>query len=94
MLLNSIISANTMLQKMTEIDFTMAPEIITGFWKVFAVMLVGFIIHWLPTNWKEWYRSSFAKAPIVVQIIAALIVIIVLKQVVSADFQPFIYFQF
>jgi len=87
-------SANTMLQKMTEIDFTMAPEIITGFWKVFAVMTVGFIIHWLPSTWKESYRSQFAKAHLLVQAATAIVVILILKQVVSADLQPFIYFQF
>ncbi|MFT4777797.1 MAG: D-alanyl-lipoteichoic acid acyltransferase DltB (MBOAT superfamily) [Flavobacteriales bacterium] len=87
-------SANTMLLKMTEIDFTMAPDVIMGFWKVFTVLLIGFIIHWLPATWKESYRQKFARAPLLFQLTAAIVVILILVQVVSADLQPFIYFQF
>ena len=72
----------------------LAPDIISGFWKVFLTMFVGYIIHWLPSNVKNWYQQTFIKAPMVIQIIIAFITVIVLYQVISSDMQPFIYFQF
>ena len=28
-------------------------------------MVAGYIIHWLPSTTKEWYKTTFIKAPIV-----------------------------
>lgn len=70
------------------------PDAISAFWKVFAVMILGYIIHWLPTTIKDWYKETFVKASMPVQILIAFVVVVVLYQVVSSDMQPFIYFQF
>lgn len=72
----------------------LAPDILTGFWKVFTVMFAGYLIHWLPTSIKDWYRKTFIKAPMAVQIIISFVTIVLLYQVISSDMQPFIYFQF
>jgi alginate O-acetyltransferase complex protein AlgI len=72
----------------------LAPDIISAFWKVFLTMAIGYVIHWLPSNMKDWYKQTFIKAPMVLQIMISFITVVVLYQVISSDMQPFIYFQF
>jgi alginate O-acetyltransferase complex protein AlgI len=89
------LSATTMLERIfMHMDFSIAPEVIAGYWKVFLVILVGMIIHWLPTSMKEKYRSTFSNLPIPAIAVACLVTIFFVYQVLSADLQPFIYFQF
>jgi D-alanyl-lipoteichoic acid acyltransferase DltB (MBOAT superfamily) len=87
-------TANTMLQKLGSIDFTVAPDVLMGFAPVFAVMLGGFIIHWLPSGFKENYRQRFASAPLALQVVISVVAVLIMYQILSADLQPFIYFQF
>lgn len=75
-------------------DLTIVPDICLEYWKVFALVVVGLTIHWLPTNLKRRYRITFAALPIPVMVIIICIVVFVLYQFVTADLQPFIYFQF
>jgi alginate O-acetyltransferase complex protein AlgI len=89
------LSATTMLERIfMHMDFSIAPEVIAGYWKVFLVILLGMIIHWLPTAMKEKYRSTFSNLPIPAIAVACLVTIFFVYQVLSADLQPFIYFQF
>ena len=81
-------------QLVTKMDFSVAMEVITGFAPVFGVMTLGFIIHWLPESWKNRYRYFFANQGIFVQVLAAVLGVFLVYQVMSADAQPFIYFQF
>ena len=87
-------TANTMLNQLGNIDFSVAPDVLAGFAPVFIVMLLGFIIHWLPSSTKDWYRNKFATAPIAVQVLVGIVTVFIMFQVLSADSQPFIYFQF
>ena len=52
------------------------------------------IIHWLPEKWKKWYRINFAMTPLWVQAIVVIAVVFIVYQFITADLQPFIYFQF
>jgi hypothetical protein len=70
------------------------PDVLWGFRYPFLVMLLGYIIHWLPTSTKDWYRNTFIAAPIYVKILAAFATVFFIYQVISADLQPFIYFAF
>jgi hypothetical protein len=56
--------------------------------------VLGMIIHWLPAKWKQWYRLYFAQLPMPMMVVAVVLAIIVIYQFVSAEMQPFIYFQF
>lgn len=88
-------TANAMLNRLTtSLDFRLAPEVIAAFSTVFAVMVAGMIIHWLPEAFKTKYRDWFATRPLWLQIVFCLIGIVVVYQVLKADMQPFIYFQF
>jgi D-alanyl-lipoteichoic acid acyltransferase DltB (MBOAT superfamily) len=68
--------------------------IIKSYKLVFIAMLVGFIIHWLPDNLKEKVKIKFASQHILIQALAMVITAFIIFQTLSADIQPFIYFQF
>lgn len=75
-------------------DLAVIPDILLTYWKVFALVIVGLIIHWLPVRWKKWYRLNFAMLPIPVIALIVVVVVFLLYQFTTAGFQPFIYFQF
>ncbi len=72
----------------------LAGDVLWGFRSVFALMLLGFVVHWLPTTTKEWYRSKFAALPLWAMALVSVAVVFVVYQTVTAGMVPFIYFQF
>ncbi len=72
----------------------MVPEMILNYWKVFLLMAVGFIIHWVPESFKVRYRDWFINRPVYQQIAVCVLAVFVIYQSVSAGLQPFIYFRF
>ena len=52
------------------------------------------IIHWLPTHFKRRYRLWFTQMPLWMLLAVVIVVIVVIYQFITADLQPFIYFQF
>jgi len=75
-------------------NLSIIPDIIANYWKVFALIVFGMIVHWLPERFKRWYRINFALLPLPVMVLAVVIIVVILYQFVTADAQPFIYFQF
>ena len=67
---------------------------IFAYWRVFALMLIGFVVHMLPSNLKNRVQWGFTEAPMYVKILIFVVVIFGIYQAKSADIQPFIYFQF
>ena len=61
---------------------------------VFVVMLFGYVIHWLPDALKIKYRDWFVNTPVYMKIIICGVVVFIIYQSLSAELQPFIYFQF
>jgi D-alanyl-lipoteichoic acid acyltransferase DltB (MBOAT superfamily) len=70
------------------------PDIISTYASVFILFVVGMIIHWLPAKWKQWYRIQFAYLPVWVMMLICVAAVFVVYQFVTAEMQPFIYFQF
>lgn len=75
-------------------SWSQVPEMIGSYKSVFGVMLLGFIVHWLPENWKVAYRNWFINTPVYLKIIITALIIFIIYQSISAELQPFIYFQF
>ena len=75
-------------------DLSVVPDIAVAYWKVFALVVAGIVIHLLPARLKRRYRLNFASLPLPVMAVAAAVVVFILYQFVTADTQPFIYFQF
>ncbi len=61
---------------------------------VVTLFILGMVIHWLPTKFKQWYRINFAMLPLWLMAIVVVVAIVIIYQFITADMQPFIYFQF
>ena len=75
-------------------DWSSALQVLYQYRIVFVIMLFGYITHWLPVRTKEKIENLWAKSPLVLKGVIAVITGIVCYQAYSASFQPFIYFQF
>lgn len=69
-------------------------DIMVAYKYVFSVTAIGFIFHWLPSDWKNIYRERFAKLPTAAMAGVCVMVVIFLYQVSTGELQKFIYFQF
>ena len=67
-------------------------QLITGYWKVFALMALGYVLHWLPDSWQD--ACSRGVVRLSLQALLVIVLIFIVIQVKSSDIQPFIYFQF
>lgn len=86
---------NGMLHQIgTNMDLSIIPEALVAYKLVFLVMLFGFVIHWLSQKWKDRIMNWFIDSPLWLQAVIASVVVIIVYQSVSANMQPFIYFQF
>ena len=70
------------------------PDFLWEYRWVVAMFIAGMVIHWLPTNWKRRYRLAFSAMPLWLMVMVVCIALVVIYQFVSAEMQPFIYFQF
>lgn len=85
-------------QMLRQLFFSFQPQLIlqilAGHKEVFLIMLLGFIVHWIPRKIKDEGISYFISLPDFVKAIAIALIVVGLYQVRTADIQPFIYFQF
>jgi len=68
--------------------------ILHGYKYVLALMLFGFITHYIPNHWQEGIIAGLRRCNVVVCALFLIIVIYIVIQVKSSAIQPFIYFQF
>ncbi len=78
----------------TSFHLHVAGDVLWGFRSVFAVMLIGFVVHWLPETFKQRYREGFASLPLWLMVLVSAGAIVLVRQMMTADMVPFIYFQF
>ncbi|WP_392420549.1 MBOAT family O-acyltransferase [Capnocytophaga canis] len=77
-----------------DMQWRTAFEVLWHYKSVFTVMLIGYIVHWLPNRWKDEIEHIFSESHIVVKAGITIVTVIMCYQAYSSDFQPFIYFQF
>lgn len=70
------------------------PTIINHYSNVFWIFAFGMGVHWLPERFKRRYRLWFSSMPLWLMAIGVTVIVVIVMQFVSADLQPFIYFQF
>ena len=87
-------ATNMVRQIGSEWNLAQIPAICQNYWKVFALIIAGMVIHWLPQRWKRWYRINFAMLPLPVMAVAVAAIVFLVYQFITADLQAFIYFQF
>lgn len=81
-------------QVLNNFSISVLPEFILGFYKVWLVMVLGFLLHWLPNSFKDKLLNYFSNSPVWWQAIMSAIIILIIYQSLSSEMQPFIYFQF
>lgn len=69
-------------------------QLVSGYWKVFLLMALGFVLHWCPDRWQNTCSNTVTRMPLIMQALLIIIVIFIVIQIKSSDIQPFIYFQF
>ena len=95
-------TANAMLNQIgsglkqifVKFNFEEVMFVVTEYSGVLWMMLIGYIIHWLPSSLKTWYRQTFVNTPAWAQVLVCFIGVFIIYQFFSAEKQPFIYFQF
>ena len=75
-------------------DNSIIPMFLWEYRYVVTLFVLGMVIHWLPTKFKQWYRINFAMMPLWLMAIVVVTTIVIIYQFITADMQPFIYFQF
>ncbi len=69
-------------------------QVVTGYWAVFAMMLFGYVTHFIPDSWNNACVAVIKRGGVVLGAVLIAIVIYIVIQVKSSEIQPFIYFQF
>ena len=69
-------------------------NVLQGYHKVFLLIVLGYLIHWIPESLKTRYRTWFANGSLVAMGVIAILLVFIVYQLMSGEMQPFIYFQF
>ncbi len=77
-----------------DFDWFGVTERVVAYWKVFALIVLGFVLHLLPNNLKNRVQWWFTESPMYVKVMVFVIVVFATFQATVAGIQPFIYFQF
>lgn len=83
---------------LTQIFTNFHPEVflqfVTGYKGVFALMVIGYVFHFMPKSVENVLQGLVARSPLFLQAVMLAIAIFIVVQFKSAGVQPFIYFQF
>ncbi len=69
-------------------------EFIIGYKIVLVLMLIGYVLHFLPQNYKNQFQITLTSLPLIFKVFVFILIVILTAQFKSAEIQPFIYFQF
>ena len=70
------------------------PQLVEGYWEVFALMALGYLLHFVPDSWELACTKTVIRLPLLGKAVLMLAVIYLVIQMKSSEIQPFIYFQF
>ena len=70
------------------------PQLVAGYWEVFALMALGYFLHFVPDSWERACTKTVIRLPLLGKAVLMLAVIYLVIQMKSSEIQPFIYFQF
>lgn len=70
------------------------PQLLAGYWEVFALMGLGYMLHFLPDSWECACTKTVIRLPLLGKAVLMIALIYLVIQMKSSDIQPFIYFQF
>ncbi len=70
------------------------PQLIAGYWEVFALMALGYLLHFVPARWEHACTTAVVRLPLLGKAVLMVLMIYFVIQMKSSEIQPFIYFQF
>jgi D-alanyl-lipoteichoic acid acyltransferase DltB (MBOAT superfamily) len=68
--------------------------VLPAYGNVFILMVVGYIMHFLPERVKESYRGIFIRIPLAAKFAVIMLIAVMLYQLRTTEIMPFIYFRF
>jgi alginate O-acetyltransferase complex protein AlgI len=78
--------------------FDFSGEVFAKFFEAFMpaliIIIVGFILHWLPQNWKNRAEEKYTRLHIVSQVFVVVVIVVLVYQAVTDTSRPFVYLQF
>lgn len=69
-------------------------KVLSTYDSVFIIMILGYIIHWLPQKIKDGWEFRFEKMPLYAKALSVSVILLLMYQAVSDVSKPFVYFQF
>ena len=81
-------------QIFTAFNFSIIPQIISGYKEVFIILFAGYAVHFIPVKLDLFVEKVIIKSPLIIKAIYLVITVWVVIQLKSAQLQPFIYFNF
>ena len=78
--------------------FSFQPQIfmqwVSSYWAVGLLMVVGYLLHFMPQTFSEGMKTLVIKSPLLLQALFIVALAYLIIQIKSSEVQPFIYFQF
>lgn len=85
-------------QILHQIAFEFNPHVLWqalyGYRVSLLLMLLGYLLHWVPSRWIEQLRGAFIQSPVWAKGVICILVALLVINVQGAGLQPFIYFDF
>lgn len=69
-------------------------QLVDGYWRVFALMGLGYLLHFAPDSWENGLCRGVIRLPFLGKALLLIGVVYLVIQIKSSEIQPFIYFQF
>jgi D-alanyl-lipoteichoic acid acyltransferase DltB (MBOAT superfamily) len=77
-----------------DFSWTVFKKVISTYDSVFIVMLIGYIIHWLPGKIKLAWEYQFERFSLPMKVLSVSVILVAMYQAISDVSKPFVYFQF
>ncbi len=81
-------------QLWNNMDLSSSGQVLWYFRDAFAVIVLGYTVHWLPQSLKDKIEEAYYQSPIWVKVLIMAVVAVICYQTFSNDAPAFIYFQF
>lgn len=89
---------DTVFQMLQQLWYSFRPELlpafIHGYPTVVSFIVIGYILHFLPSKWERSLQHLVIRTPLIGKVAIFVVVVYWVIQLKSAEIQPFIYFQF
>ncbi len=87
-------SIGMLRQIFTQFSPGLLPQLLAGYWRVFLLIAIGFLLHVVPARWENAVTRSIVRLPLLGKALLLVAVIYLIIQMKGTEIQPFIYFQF